>query len=651
MPNLAQKISELYVNLTGIGPKNGKGSPHTRVREAARPAGEQADGNDAEYRNEFTKLLREKNINIVYQPVISLQTGAVTGYEALSRGPRDSFFYSPLNLFQHAEKTGDLYALERIAREKALAGISGLLKKEEKIFLNMNPQIINDPLFSPGGIKDLLAELQVAPEQVVFEVTERTSIADFSSFRKAMGQFQRHGFLLAVDDVGAGYSSLQAVAELQPGFIKIDLSLIKDIDKIPVKRVLMETFLTFAEKTGSKIIAEGIETAAELSCLVEMGVPLGQGYFIARPAFPPPDTNNEAHHYLAEVPGQLNRIRAGRMIPIGSVCEKVATLTPGALTREVMNFFARHSKVEGIAILENNSPVGLVMRDKFFYQLAGQYGFAIYTERPVSLLMDTRPLCVEDDTPLEAVSQMAMCRPHNKLYDSIIVTRGKTYEGLVSVRGLLDKITSMQVETARLANPLTGLPGNRRIEEELLGRLGSKKPFSVIYADLDCFKYFNDHYGFERGDLVIQMTARLLCQATEKYGAPADMVGHIGGDDFIIISMPEKADVICRNIIKAFDEAITEFYDPADREKGSVPACTREGKTSCSPIMTISMAVLDCSSNRYNSPDELARSAAELKNYAKSQCGSVYVKERRHGGIYSHNGRSGNLQSGGPAGR
>ena len=169
------------------------------------------------------------------------------GYEALSRGPEGTFFASPLNLFGYAQKTNQLYSLEKIARDKALAGLKETLK-ETRLFLNINPQVVNDPSFRPEEISDYLKALGANTNQIVFEITERTSIDDFPSFRRSLEHYQQNGFLIAIDDAGAGYSSLQAIAEIQPDFIKIDRSLIEDIDKTTTKKSCWKPSMSLPKK-------------------------------------------------------------------------------------------------------------------------------------------------------------------------------------------------------------------------------------------------------------------------------------------------------------------------------------------------------------------------------------------------------------------
>ena len=622
----------LHVGYTIIKPEqNPEKSLYTAFKEAMMIAKSRLDVKEVERRQQFKELLAQKNIRIVYQPVVNLNTGEILGYEALSRGPEGSFFASPLNLFGYAQKTQDLYALEKIAREKALAGLGQLLR-ETKLFLNINPQVVNDPSFRPDEISEFLASLGAVANQVVFEITERTSIDDFSSFRRSLEHYRQKGFLIAIDDAGAGYSSLQAIAEIQPDFIKIDYSLVKDIDKIATKKKLLETFHIFAQKTNSQIIAEGIETEDELAALINMEIPFGQGFFLARPGYPPPVVDSWALSCLANLITGMTKVSAGRMIPIRNITQSVPTVPINALTREALDFFTANPKVEGVAVTEDEYPVGLIMRDKLFNQLGTKYGFAVYAERPISLVMDTQPLAVEDDTPIETVSQAAMGRLDHKVYDSIIITRNRRYHSLVSVRALLDALTTMQLEVARFASPLTGLPGNLKIEEEILNRIGGGLAFSIVYADLDHFKGFNDRYGFERGDEAIKLTAGVITGMVRERGKPDDLVGHIGGDDFVAITVPEAAETISQGVCAEFDRRIPELYDPEDRQRGSIHTVDRQGQDVEIPVMSISLAVIDCLPNEYTNPEELARVAAGLKKYAKSEPGSAYIKERRRRG-------------------
>lgn len=242
--------------------------------------------------DELIDIIERKAISTVYQPIISLRNGEFLGFEALTRGPETSALRSPLELFRVAEESGCLYPLERICREKAIKSFAKPAV-DTYLFLNLNPQSLKDPQFTPGLTRKLLHKKGLREEQIVFEITERQSIDDFEAFKIALLHYRRQGYLVAIDDAGAGYSSLQAIAELEPDFIKLDKSLIKGFDKNHVKAAIVEAFVTLTNKLGSKVIVEGIETLSEFKKAQELKVHYAQGYFIARPDNPCPVINPE----------------------------------------------------------------------------------------------------------------------------------------------------------------------------------------------------------------------------------------------------------------------------------------------------------------------------------------------------------------------
>ncbi|WP_243113789.1 diguanylate cyclase [Desulfofundulus salinus] len=329
-----------------------------------------------------------------------------------------------------------------------------------------------------------------------------------------------------------------------PDFIKIDMSLVRDINLNPIKRALLETFITFAEKIGCAIIAEGIETGEELITLANIGAHYGQGYFLGRSVFPKAYLDETVEVKVLRL-ASSGRNRAWKhAFPVGEIAENAVSVRKDCLVREVKKILEDNDLLDGVVVVEEGKPVGLVMRYRLDRYLGMQYGVPLYFDRPITSLMDTSPLVVEEDTPIEIVSRVAMNRDRLKLYDYIVVTRNQMFKGVVSVQTLLDTMTRIRLEMARGANPLTGLPGNIAIEQELSRRAREDEDCAVIYLDLDHFKSYNDRYGFESGDQVILFTAALLSSVVKKFGAKNDFIGHIGGDDFIIITVPEKAEIL-----------------------------------------------------------------------------------------------------------
>ena len=243
--------------------------------------------NDAIARRErhemFQNLVFSEDVAILYEPIVNLTTREVLGHEALVRGPWKSDLHSPDRLFRLAEETGLVFELDCLCRRTALRGAQGL-EAGRKLFLNCLPTAIHDPAFRGEVLRKTLQDLCLRPEDVVFEISERESIDNFAIFREARDHYKELGFQIALDDTGVAYGSLEAIMELSPDFIKVDLSLIRGIDTDPPRQELLRALHAVAGKLGGQIIAEGIETTEELTTLQDLGIPYGQGYLFGRAA-------------------------------------------------------------------------------------------------------------------------------------------------------------------------------------------------------------------------------------------------------------------------------------------------------------------------------------------------------------------------------
>jgi len=192
------------------------------------------------------------------------------------------------------------------------------------------------------------------------------------------------------------------------------------------------------------------------------------------------------------------------------------------------------------------------------------------------------------------------------------------------------KNTLLRIQRNRWANPLTGLPGNNEIHAEINYRIANDALFAVLYLDIDNFKAFNDVYGFGRGDTAIKMIADILSDIVPSFGSNNDFVGHIGGDDFVVITEPKDADEVCKNIIKEFDERVPELYSSHDAKIGYISTKDRKGDIMRYPIMTLSIAAVSNEFRVLYSPIQVGEIAAELKKKAKEYSTSVYLKDMRH---------------------
>jgi EAL domain-containing protein (putative c-di-GMP-specific phosphodiesterase class I) len=237
------------------------------------------------------EIIIEENIITHYQPIVDLNTGEIFAFEALSRGPKGSAMESPLMLFGVADKTNLSFELDRLCRRKAISNLSGL-GAHQKLFINTFPTTMHDPEFKGESLERILESANLRGDNIVFEVTERFAIENYELFQKEQNYFSSLGFGLAVDDIGSGYGSLEAIAHLRPQYVKVDISIIREIHNNPVKQELLKAIADIARKINAKVLVEGIETAPELSVVRAFGCDYGQGYLLARPAdkLLPPNT-------------------------------------------------------------------------------------------------------------------------------------------------------------------------------------------------------------------------------------------------------------------------------------------------------------------------------------------------------------------------
>jgi diguanylate cyclase (GGDEF)-like protein len=227
-----------------------------------------------------------------------------------------------------------------------------------------------------------------------------------------------------------------------------------------------------------------------------------------------------------------------------------------------------------------------------------------------------------------------------KLKEATDSIRSGNFDNLLEIKGadeLADLAISFKEMSARLkeleamnidANPLTKLPGNLAIEKELLTRLNETTPFSFCLIDLDNFKAYSDRYGYSKGSDVLKWLGDLLLNVKKDFGTEEDFLGHIGGDDYVIICSPERVHSICSKIIEDFDKGIIEHYDPEDAKKGFI-IVDRNDKPAMFGVMTVSIAVVNTDRTLIREPMEVAQKVAELKQYAKTYAKSIFIMDRR----------------------
>lgn len=573
------------------------------------------------YCTELSHLIRQRALTPLFQPIFNLSSTEVLGYEALIRGPSNSPLHSPLLLFKAALMCGMLEPLEMLCRQISIeafakAEMPGLL------FLNVNPLLLLTSDHPSGLTNRLLQQVELDPSRVVIEISEQYQVEDPSVLIKAVNHYRELGFSIAIDDLGSGFSGLKLWSELKPDIVKIDRYFISQLHTDPTKRAFVQNIVALANATGSKIVAEGIETQEELLLCQELGADYGQGFLLGRPAA----------KIESSPPGRYLLVKQKQ--PYTAASEKVSAIVQflpaiesGILAGEVMQLFSNNPDWAGLAVVESGIPVGMINRAQLLAMFAMPYGRALYEKKPIKRLMAVSPVVVDEHTSLDDVSQLVTSNEDGDNNWFFIVTSAQRYAGIGSVRLLLKKITERKLQHARYANPLTLLPGNVPIYQEVDRLLSQQINFTLAYADLNHFKPYNDIYGYSRGDLVLQLLGESISQAVAD---SSNFVGHVGGDDFIIIFTSDNWQTACQQIVQEFNQRIVHYYDAVHVEAGGLSAVNRSGDSCFYPLLTLSIGVVLPDPVLCVCHHDVAAIAASAKAEAKKlPAGGVFVSRRR----------------------
>jgi diguanylate cyclase (GGDEF)-like protein len=578
---------------------------------------------------QFHEILRLRKLSALFQPIIDMRSGEIAGYEGLIRGPADSPLHSPFNLFGAAQRYGLSLETEMLSRHIVLETFAQL-NLPGNLFLNVSPESLTHPNFKNGRTLDLMMEVGIAPERVIIELTENQPTYDFATMCSALLHYRSMGFKIALDDLGEGFSSLRLWSELRPDIVKIDMHFVQGVDTDPVKIQFLKSIQCIAESCGTHVVAEGVETEAELRAVKDIGIALGQGYFIARPSPTPSITASpEIINILKVVPvaKKFNGAIAGR----GRVtAQKLLTyIEPAQYETEIGRIFERFSETPAlrvIPVIKNGIPIGLINRYRFFDRWLKPFQRELLSKKSCAEIMQAGPLMVNKDMPIEELSHYLADADNQQFSDGFIITEQGRYLGLASGQDLLRELTAMQIEAARYANPLTLLPGNVPIGESIERLLHSQTHFVICYCDLDHFKPFNDVYSYDKGDEMIRLTARILNLACDP---GLDFIGHVGGDDFILLMQSADWESRCNEALRKFANSSLSLATEAHRLAGGYQSEDRNGKIIFHPLTSLSIGAVHIEPGKYKSHHEVSASATEAKKMAKQIKGNSLFFEQR----------------------
>lgn len=576
---------------------------------------------EMEKENQLDNIIVNNDIIPVFQPIISLKDGTVLGFEALSRIRENEVFEDVEELFRYAEKSGRIWQLEQVCRRIILHEV--FLQKEQfdsyqgRLFINVSPKVLHDEKFRVGFTREYTRRYGIDTDCIVFEVTERERIEDEAGFQDAINHYKMQNYQIAIDDVGSAYSGLNRICSLSPNYIKLDMSLVREVYKKPLKYAIIKGMVELSHNSGILLIAEGVETKKELDMLIDLGVQYGQGFYLAMPSPKLKTCNPGVREEILQKNNEDHRKHHFGVSHyyIKNLVTSAFTVTPYMKAENVLSYVGNREDIVGICILDRGVAIGTLTREKLLKKLSGRYGFSLNSQKVIGDLADRDFLQVDAKTSISSVAKIAMEREVDDLYDFIVVKEEDKYLGIVTIQDLLKKAMEIEVDLAKSANPLTGLPGNIVIDQKVKSSVESGDKYTFFYFDLDNFKAFNDVYGFDKGDEVIKILAEILKSMEEE----GDFVGHIGGDDFVMICKGYKSPEFSKKIRLDFEKKAHLLYTEEDRAKQYIIAKNRHGVVESFPLVSVTIVSLSNEKEPFGTPDEVSNILAKYKKAAKAE--------------------------------
>ncbi|MFE7172104.1 EAL domain-containing protein [Streptomyces sp. NPDC057616] len=514
-------------------------------------------------------------LRFAFQPVVNLATGAVAGLEILAR-----------------PETGDILAEARRNPELdgrlAMLALRAAAHKETLLPLHVN--VFAGTLADLGGLTplhDAVREAGRLPWEVTIDIGPPYTHVPQQALLEAVGALRTQGFRISADGIGDGDVPLRLLVDMAPDLVKLDASLL-------ARPAAVQAMRTLSEQLGALLAVEGVETELQCAAAISAGAQLGQGELFAPPARLP-----VADVYVPpRSPGAMTVPRSGPSVR--EFVRPAALLPATASAGQVRALLTGSPDVSGVLLVDQHGrPVRSVHRSRFLLSLSGRYGHALYADRPAAKLGDPPRTVGVDATAWEVLDVVAVGGRSRTSDDVAVVDPHGRCVGVVRLADLVRALAESRVEEAAGLNPLTRLPGSDAITGEVDRRIADGRTFALSWLDVDHFKQVNDGAGFAAGDELIRSVGRALQHAA----SGSTRVGHIGGDDFLVLADPERLDPLAVSMLDAPWSA------------GGRP-------------VTLSLATVVCPPGSVTDHRQAAACLAPLKKAAKSLHGASWVLGR-----------------------
>lgn len=560
----------------------------------------------------------QNGLTAVFQPLIRLDTMDVIAHEGLARSTELLGNISTPELLNLARSGGRLGEFELIAARTVCSAFAAQ-KTHGRLLVNLSAQAFMQESIKPD---DLLAALSVGGmdlSRITIELTERDIVDEPARLANALGYLRAHGVRFALDDFGNGHSNFEMWNEIHPEVVKIDRYLIHGLAKSAERLAIVRALCQVAETLGADLVGEGVEEVDDLRMLRELGISYAQGFLLGRPA---PQTTEVIDSNVREALDRttiavLPRPRGPvtqRPMHLGHLVIDAPPLTMRHTNNDVINIFSQFPELHALAVVEEERPIGLINRRVFSERMAQPYTRELYGRKSCAAFMHEAPLMCDVRQSLESMADILRGQDQRYLSDGFVITREGLYLGLGTGESLVRRVTELRIEAARYANPLTFLPGNIPVTEHVGRLLRAELPFAVAYVDLNHFKPFNDQYGYFRGDEMIRLLAGIL---TSHVNPRCDFVGHIGGDDFLLVLQSHDWEDRCRHMVELFNQRAYALFTDEDISRRGIVGEDRHGNTQFFPITTVAIGAVRVAPPFPGHPETLATLAARAKRHAK----------------------------------
>ncbi|MEU9355560.1 GGDEF domain-containing protein [Streptomyces griseoloalbus] len=535
------------------------------------------------------------SLRFAFQPVVNLTTGTVAGLEILAR-----------------PETGDILAEARRDPELdlrlAVSAVRAAVRKETLLPLYVN--VFAGTLADLGGLAslhDAVREAGRLPWEVTIDICPPCTHVPWRALLEAVTVLRGQGFRVCADGVGDGDIPLRLLTDLGPDLVKLDASLL-------ARPAAVRAMRTLCEELGALLSVEGVETEGQYATALAAGAQLAQGELFAPPARLPaadvyvPPRSPAVVAVPRSGPSVREFVRPAALLPATASAGHVRALLTGC------------PDVSGVLLVDRAGvPVRSVHRSRFLLSMSGRYGHALYADRPAAKLGDPPRTVGIDATAWEVLEVVAIGDRGRTSDDVAVVDAHGRCVGVVRLADLVRALAETRVEEAAGLNPLTRLPGSDAITGEVDRRIAAGRAFALSWLDVDHFKQVNDGAGFAAGDELIRAVGRAVQQAA----SGSTRVGHIGGDDFLVLADPEALDQLAASVLDTLWAA------------GGHP-------------VTLSLATVLCPPGSVTDHRQAAACLAPLKQAAKALHGTSWVLARA--GTAGHEIRRGTERAPAPAG-